>query len=110
MWEMMLILLFMMVLIVTLLLILDDYGLYWNTILCWTAIIIWVILSISQLEIFIPYQMYNPTTNITITGYHKFYDPSAYPLTYLFSFFAVVVFIYWLGAILYPALKQRWLV
>lgn len=109
MWEIMLILLFMTALIVTLLVIFDDYGIYWNTVLSWTAIIIWTILAFSQLAIFIPYEMYNSDLNMTLTGYHKFYDPSAIPLMYLFNFFSIAIFIHWFGLVIFPALKQRWM-
>lgn len=67
---------------------------YWNIVSSSLSAIFWLILSLSQMEIEIPYQLYNATSGNLETGYHLFTSPMSVYLVYIFIGMFWVMIIY----------------
>lgn len=67
---------------------------YWNLVAGFMSSVIWLILSLSQMEIEIPYQMFNVTSGNIETGMHTFSSPISPYLVYFFFGVFVVLQIY----------------
>ena len=113
MLDWMFIMLLVIAIVLTLLVIFDfkmgyDLGIFWNSAFITLSIILWFTLAASQMEIEIPYQMYNATSGFIETGYHIFRSPISPYISYFFSGMGMIMMVYFVMYIYYMAIKKPW--
>lgn len=74
-------------------------GIYWVTTLSLFGIILFYICSVGIMELEIPYQYFNTTSDTLETGYHQIINIENIAFSYFFQGLAIIVFINWLGYI-----------
>lgn len=94
MWNVMFVMLFIFAIVMLIFSVVYERNGYWNLLGAFISSITWLVLSLSQMQIEIPYQFYNETTNTTITGSHVFSSPISPYLTYFFFGLFVVTQLY----------------
>ena len=99
MWHVMFILLFLLGIILLLFSVELEKHPFWNLAAGFMSSIIWLILSLSQMEIEIPYTMYNASSNAIETGSQVFSsDISPYLVYFFFGLFVVLQVYTWAKA------------
>jgi len=94
MWHVMFIMLFILGLILLLFSVEYEKNMFWNLCAGFMSSIIWLMISLSQLEIEIPYTMYNVSSSSIESGSHVFTSPISPYLVYLFLSMFIVMQIY----------------
>jgi len=94
MWHIMFILLFFLGIILLVMSVEMEKHPYWNLVSGFMSSITFLILSLSQMEIEIPYQMYNVTSGNIETGMQVFSSQISPYLTYFFFGLFVVLQVY----------------
>lgn len=97
MWSVLFIIFIILAFILSLVVIFEDLGFYWNTTLCLTAVFLWLLLASSVLTIEIPYTMYNSSSGNIENGIQLYYMYQGPSMVYLFSLFAIILFVYWVA-------------
>ena len=105
--------LFIMLLVLAILLVLlsvfENFGIFWDTTFLILSIILWFTLGASIMDIESPYTLYNATSGNVETGYHTVQSSVSPYLSYLFMFMGAVMIIYFVGYILGPAIRKKWM-
>lgn len=99
MWYVMFFVLFGLAVLFMLMAIKYESNPFWNIVSSLISAVLWLILSLSQMELVFPYQFYNEAGNYTVTGYYTFTDPVSPYLVYFFVLMFWVMFIYLLAMI-----------
>ena len=95
MWFVMFILLFLLALILLMFSVAYERNPFWNLVGAGISSFIWLILSLSQMQIEIPYTAITSSDTI-VTGVHTYTDPLSPYLTYFFfGLFAVLQIYIW---------------
>ena len=105
--------LFIMLLVIAILLILlcieFEFGPFWDMILPTICITLLFILGASVMDIESPYSIYNGTSGQIETGYHTVQSDVSPYISYLFSMIGIIMVIYFIGYVLFPALHKKWM-
>ena len=109
MLDWMFIVLLMIAILFTILSIVTDWGIFWNVVFIIGAIILFFTLAGSTMYIETPYTMYNATSGNIEEGYHTTQSTVSPYISYVFHFMAIVMMLYFVGYIFYPAVKKAWM-
>ena len=94
MWDIMFIMLFLFAIILVLFTVANEDHPFWGLVSSFLSSIIFLILSLTQLKIEIPYEIFNATSGYIETGIHFYTSPISPFITYLFFGIFVVLQIY----------------
>ena len=94
MWYVMFILLFLLGLILMVFSVEYEKHPFWNLVSGFLSSMIWLIISLSQMVIEIPYQMYNVSSGMVETGVHEYTSLVNVYLTYFFFGLFVIMQVY----------------
>ncbi len=103
------IILLMMAILFTILSIVTDWGIFWNVVFIIGAIILFFTLGGGVMDIETPYTMYNSTSGNIEEGFHTTQSSTSPYISYVFNFMAIVMMLYFVGYIFYPAIKKAWM-
>jgi len=103
------IILLMIALLFTILCIVTDWGIFWNVVFIIGAIILYTTLAAGVMSIETPYTMYNSTSGNIEEGFHTTQSSVSPYISYVFYFMSIVMMIYFVGYIFYPAIKKAWM-
>lgn len=99
MLDWMFIMFFILAIVMLLIAIANEGHDYWNISASFISATLWLILALSQMELEIPWQMMNTSSNAIETGYHTFSSPISPYLVYFFVLMFWICFIYFLAMI-----------
>jgi len=94
MWHIMFIILLIFAIILMLFSVQSENHPFWNIVAGIISIPLWFILGLTNMEIEIPYQIYNSSSSSIEVGVHNFTSPISPFLTYFFMGIGLVMFIY----------------
>ena len=94
MWIIMFIMLFLFAIILMVFTVENENHPFWSLVSGFLASIIFLILSLSQMQIEIPYEMFNVTSGYIETGVHVYTSPISPYLTYFFFGLFVILQVY----------------
>lgn len=94
MYFIMFFMLFIFALIMLIFSVVYERNPFWNLMGAVLSSFTWLILSLSQMQLEFPYQFYNETANLTVTGSHIYTDPLSPYLTYFFFGLFVITQLY----------------
>jgi hypothetical protein len=87
----------MIALIFMFLVILRENGFFWNIVFILLSIILFFVCATGIMQLEIPYQFYNITTDTVETGYHQIHLVENVYLSYFFYGLAVIMLIYFVA-------------
>jgi len=94
MWHIMFIMLLLFAILLMIFSIQLENHPFWNVIMAITSVPLWFILGLANMEIEIPYEIYNASSSQIETGSHVFTSPISPFLTYFFVGIGLIMMIY----------------